>query len=85
MSIFRKGSVICIVEKQDNENRDVFIDRGNFIVSQKPHNKKTYDEAVVYSKVYANEKYLHSEYDSDVKGRLDAMKKNCVVNIDQKN
>lgn len=84
MSIFRKGSVICIVEKQDNENRDVFIDRGNFIVSQKPNNKKTYDEAVVYSKVYTNEKYLHCEYDSEVKGRLGVMKKNCIVNIGQK-
>lgn len=81
MSIFRKGSIICIVEKCDSESRDVFLDRGNFIVSQKPHNKKTYGEAVVYSKVYANEKYLHCEYDLDMKGRLDAMKKNCVVNI----
>lgn len=79
--LFRKGSTFCIINRNSGENRDMFIDRGNFIVSQKPNNDNEFNEAVVYSNMYANHKYLHCTYDTDVQNKLDGMMDKCLVEI----
>jgi len=79
--VFRKGSIICIIKRNSKENLDVFLDRGNFIVSQKPANEKEYNEAVIYSNIYANYKYLHCTYDTDIQNKLNNMMAKCMVEI----
>lgn len=74
MNVFRKGTVICLVNQNEAENIDKFIDRGNFIVSQKPQNKQDYDKAVLYSNIYANVKYLKCEYSINIMKELEIMK-----------
>lgn len=75
MNVFRKGTVICLVNQNQAENIDKFIDRGNFIVSQKPQNNKEYDKAVLYSNIYSNVKYLSCEYSVGIMKELREMEK----------
>lgn len=76
MTTFRKGTTICFVQRNEAENIDKFIDRGNFIASQKPQNDQEYDKSVVYSNIHINVKYLKCTYGSNVMQGLEKMKTN---------
>ena len=79
MSVFRNGNMICIIEKNEAENMDVFLDRGNFIVSQKLVNESEYNKIVLYSNIYANCKYLGCSYNKNIMDEMNNMKKKCKV------
>jgi len=81
MNIFRKGSTICLIKKNEAENMDKFIERCNFITSQKPINDKEYNKYVIYSNIYANNKYLKCEYSDNIMKELENMKKNLFTSI----
>ena len=74
--LFRKNNFICIVEKDENEPQEHFIERGNFVVSQKPKNDDEYNKAVTYSYVYINNKHLRCGYENSVMNELHLMKTN---------
>jgi len=76
MNVFRKGTTICLVNRNEAESIDKFIDRGNFVVCQKPQNDKEYDKAVLYSNIYSNVKYLGCEYSIGIMKELENMEKN---------
>jgi hypothetical protein len=76
MALFRKNKFICIVERDANEPQEHFIERGNFIVGQKPKNDAEYNKAITYSYVFINNKYLKCEYGADVMHELRLMIKN---------
>ena len=80
MSLFNKGKTICIVNKLENELVDNFIDRGNFIVSQKMQNDDDYDKVISMSRVYANNKQLGCVYNNDTMTQLNIMAHNATTN-----
>ena len=73
MSVFRKGSIICLVQQNEAENIDKFIVRGNFITSQKPQNDQELEKAILYSNIYVNVKYLKCEYSGNIMKELKVM------------
>ena len=64
---------MCIVEKDENEPQEHFIERGNFIASQKPQNVQEYTKSVTYSYIYINNKYLKCQYNPSVMQELNQM------------
>lgn len=66
MTLFKKGNYICLVFKDMNESKEYFIERGNFIVSQTPNNDNEYNNAVLFSKIHINVKYLSCNYDNNI-------------------
>jgi hypothetical protein len=77
MSVFRKNNKIYIVHKEDLENYEHFIERGNFIASQLPKTEEEYNEVVLYSRMYINNKYLGCEYNQSIMHKLQEMVNKC--------
>lgn len=59
---FKKNGFICLVQRDPCEPYEQFIERGYFVVSQKPLTLENYNEAVKYSRVYINIKYNKCQY-----------------------
>ena len=75
--VFRKNNFICLIEKNDDdEPEEHFIERGNFVASQKPRNEQEYTKSIIYSYVYINNKYLKCQYNLSVMHELNQMKAN---------
>ncbi len=68
--IFRKGKYMYRVSIEQNEPRQYFLDRGNFIARLTPKSEQEYDEAVRYSRIYINVKYGKCEYSQPIMDRL---------------
>lgn len=82
MTFFRKGELICLISKNEEETFENFLERGNFIVNQYPKDIKEYNKSILYSFIYINVKYLHCKYDEKILDELNKMIKNCVkINI----
>ncbi len=79
MSVFRCGNTICIVAKNEAENMDIYLDRGNFIVSQKPKNDSEYNKILLYSNIYINCKYLGCSYNKNIMDEMYNMREKCKV------
>lgn len=77
MSVFRKKDKIYIVNKDEFETFEHFIERGNFIASQGITNEKEYDRAVLYSHIFINNKYLKCDYDDKIMEELEVMLDKC--------
>lgn len=77
MSVFRKNDKIYIVEKDEFETFEHFIERGNFIASQQVTNEKDYEKAVLFSRIYVNRKYLKCDYVDSVIKELESMLEKC--------
>ena len=45
MSLFRSGKTICYVQRNKGESIDVFLERGNFVISQMLH--ETYKKSII--------------------------------------
>lgn len=54
MVLFFKKGHCCIVKQGKHESYDNFLERGNFVVSQKITDRKKYDDIIVKSYVYIN-------------------------------
>lgn len=81
MSVFKKGSIMCFVSKDDDEPYEHFIDRGNFIISQNPTNDKEYNKAVMYSRFYINTKVLRCTYTKEIMEELEEMINKCKCDV----
>ncbi|QKF94010.1 XRN2-binding (XTBD) domain-containing protein [Fadolivirus algeromassiliense] len=77
MSVFKKGNMICYVVQDEGESYEHFLDRGNFIVSQRPNNDQEYQKAVTYSRFYINCKVLRCSYPEAIMNTLKEMTKKC--------
>lgn len=73
MSLYHKNKTICIIAQNKNEPTEHFIDRCNFITSQKINNDNDYNRIITYSKVYTNTKYLGCSYDNITTKTLNEM------------
>ena len=76
-TIFKKDGYICYLERDKYETIEQFIDRGNFIVSQKPSNMEEYQKALTYSRIMVNVKYSGAKYTNTIMDILDKMLINC--------
>lgn len=63
---FRKNGYICVIEKDEHEPMQYYIERGYYVCDQKPHNKREYDKAVRNSRIMINIKYLGASYSKEV-------------------
>ena len=76
MSVFRKNNKIYIVHKSTLEPYEHFIERGNFIAAQEP-TKEEYENVLLYSRMYINNKHLGLEYQPAIMKKLGQMIANC--------
>lgn len=70
MSLFKKSNMLYIINQEETESYEKFIDRGNFISSQLPTNDAMFLEALKFSRLYVNVKYLNCKYDDHVMKEL---------------
>lgn len=68
--IFYKNGYYCIVDRDINESYDVFIKRGDFIVSQKPSNKDELDEYIRLSRLWINMKLYNLQYNEEINKKI---------------
>jgi len=79
MSFYNDGFIIKL-EQDLNEPQDKYIERGYFVVCQKPKSVEEYLKAKKYSRIYINNKYLGCEFTEKVMEELNKMKENLFVN-----
>lgn len=79
--LFRKDEYYYIMEKDDDESYEDFIERGNFIVSQKSKDIKELEKINTYSKIWINYKKLGCEYTREIMNQLNIYEKNLYSTI----
>ena len=79
MSIFIKQGYVCKLEKDINEFDEHFQTRGLFLVSQKPTNQMEYQKAILFSRIYANYKFLGCIYDDQIMNELFIMENKLLM------
>jgi hypothetical protein len=72
---FIKDGHICYVVKDSYEPTEYFLERGHFIVSQKPNSKEEFNIAVLYSRILINVRYHGAVYNSEAMIKLESMLK----------
>ena len=77
--IFAKNGYICYLDQDVYETLEQFIQRGNFIVSQKPLSIEEYQKALTYSRIMINVKYSGAKYNSNIMDILEQMLTNYYV------
>jgi hypothetical protein len=71
--LFIKDGYVCYLKKNINEPIEHFIERGNFVTSQKPQNVDEYNEYVNYSRIMINIKYNKTTYNNEVMQKYNNM------------
>jgi len=72
MALFEKDGNIYFVDRNMNEENELFYERANFIVCLCVRGED-YGNCVRYSNMYMNRKYLKCEYGRDVLDVLEEM------------
>jgi hypothetical protein len=73
---FIKNGYYCILNRDKGESYEKFIERGYFIVSQKPTNSKDLDKYTTYSRINNNIIYNKCTYNNDIHLLITEMIKN---------
>ena len=68
--IFVKDGYYIILKKEDDEILEHFIERGQFLVSQKEKDLNEIKKINTYSKIWINIKYLNCSYDNAIVNQL---------------
>jgi hypothetical protein len=76
--IIKKDGYYCIIEKNEEESYEDFIERCNFIVSQKSMNYEDFEKSKIYSKIWLNNKNLNCIYSKEIMNQLNLYKKNLL-------
>ncbi|CAH6421772.1 Hypothetical protein KVN_LOCUS458 [uncultured virus] len=76
MRAFKKNGYLCVVRKDKNEAEEIYLERVNFVVSQKPKNEEEYNEAIKFSRLFVNVKYSRCEYDKQIMDKLQTLQNN---------
>lgn len=58
MQIFKKNGLIIYLEKENNESYEQHIERAYYILDTKWDKDVTWDEKIMHSKIYINNKYF---------------------------
>ena len=74
--IFKKNGFTIKLSRDPGEPDEHFVDRGEFVVSQKPTSEDDYEDAVRLSRLYRNNKYDNAAYSSSIMKQLEVMIKN---------
>lgn len=74
--IFYKDGHYCKISRDLGESYETFINRGNFIVSQKPTNKEQLDKLQVMSRIWINIKLSKSMYSEQIHKDILTLEKN---------
>lgn len=72
---FKKNGFTIKLVKDENEPMEHFIERGEFVVSQKPLNDDDYEYAIKLSRIYRNNKYNKAVYSKKLMKDIDDMVK----------
>ncbi len=73
MRHFKKNGLVILLEKDIGEPEEHFIERGLFVVSQKPKNIDEYNKVVRFSRIFRNVKYNNCEYCKKIMIELEEM------------
>ena len=76
IQLFIKDGYYCLVKKDDDESYEHFIERGNFIVSQKENNIIEINKIIIYSKIWINYKYMGCCYTPEIMNKLNNYQQN---------
>lgn len=68
--LFLKDNFYCIINQDKFETFEQFIDRGYFIICQKPKNIADYEDIIKFSRIYINNKYLKCQYNETITIKL---------------
>ena len=70
MTIFEKDGYVILLKKDIGEPTEHLVERGYFVVSQKPKTQEEYDIAILYSRIYINKKYKKCKYGDTIENKL---------------
>jgi hypothetical protein len=70
---FELDGFLCCLTKDLGESTEHYVQRGYFVVSQKPQTEEEYDDAVLFSRIYIHVKHKGCEYDESIMKKLDSM------------
>lgn len=73
----KKCYMIKLEEREEDEPKEWYNDRGYFVVSQMPTTIEEYDEAVKYSLIFVNYKYNKNGYNTEIENKLKKMIAKC--------
>ena len=68
--LFKKDGYYYIMEKDEEESYEDFLERGNFIISQKSTDIKELKKINTYSKIWINYKKLDCKYTKEIMDQL---------------
>lgn len=66
------------INKQQFEPDDIFYERMWFVAKQQPKSDKEMKEAIYYSKIWSNIKFLNCEYNSDILHKINKIQKQFI-------
>ena len=75
--MFIKDGKICFIETDKHEPKQYYLERGNFVVSQKINSIEDYEKIVTYSRIMINVKYMGATYDKTIMKELNNLLNNC--------
>ena len=78
MQSFEKDGYVILLEKDVEEPIEHHIERGYFVVSQKPKTKEEYDNAVLYSRIYINKSHKQCKYSEKIEKIVTKMCENML-------
>ena len=67
---FIKNGQLVVLDSDPGELYQHHSERGMFVVGQHPTNQQEYDEAVKYSRILINSKYLKCTYSNQITTNL---------------
>jgi hypothetical protein len=70
---FKKNGFIVKLTRDQGEPDEHFVERGEFVVSQKPGRSDEYQNAVRLSRIYRNNKHDKAVYSPNIMGQLEMM------------
>ena len=70
---FKKGSYVCMVNRDKYEPYEWYIQRGHFVACQKPQTENEYNEVIRLSKIYTNIRFQQCKYDKELMEKISEM------------
>ena len=64
--LFIKNNFYCILQRDEGEPYEHFIERGYFVAGLAPKNNEEYYKYITYSRIYTNIKYYHCKYNDNI-------------------
>lgn len=72
-----KNNYFCKLSRDIGESYEQFIERGYFVVSQKPLSVKDLEKVIIYSRIRNNMRLHKCEYDKEIHDIIREMESRC--------